>query len=339
MRFSELTTLRTGGEIGDYVLATSEDDIIAAVSDADHQGIDVLVIAGGSNLVASDAGFPGRVVHIANTGIDSESDLCGGAYVKVAAGENFDAFIAHSIEQEWIGLEALSGIPGTVGATPIQNVGAYGQEVASVIASVRTWDRSEKSIQTFANADCRFSYRDSVFKKEPNRFVVLSVTFQFAIGARGNPIAYQQLADALGVNIGERVAAKTVREAVLALRRSKGMVLDENDHDTWSTGSFFLNPIVSSEVAAALPAEAPRFSMPDGSIKTSGAWLIHHAGFAPGYGNDRVSLSTKHSLAITNRGGASTAEILSLAREVRDQVQSRFGIRLEPEPLLVNCNL
>lgn len=338
MDIAQLTTLRTGGPAREFVSVSAEDELVQAVRNADAAGKEVLLVAGGSNLVVSDSGFDGLVIHIDTKGITTESDLCGGAFVTVAAGENFDDFVSHAVSNEWIGIEALSGIPGTVGATPIQNVGAYGQEVADTISSVRTWDRKTNSIKTFSNSECEFTYRNSFFKKQSNRFVILAVTFQFKIGSRGTPIAYEQLARQLAVAVGERVPMHEVRDEVLTLRRFKGMVLDENDHDTWSTGSFFTNPFITAEQSEELPEDAPRFIQEDGSVKTSAAWLIEHAGFTRGFGEGNATLSNKHTLAITNRGAATTAEILHLARQVRDGVETLFGIRLENEPVLVGCS-
>jgi len=280
--------------------------------------------------------FEGRVVVVRHAGLSSEGDTCGGAFVEIGAGENWDDVVATAVDRGWIGLEALSGIPGTTGATPIQNVGAYGQEVSQTLARVRTWDRLLKGVRTFAAADCSFGYRTSRFKQDPGRHVVLGVTFQLTLGDVGAPVQYAELARALGVEIGERAPARAVREAVLGLRRGKGMVLDADDHDTWSTGSFFTNPVVPAE---SVPEGAPRWPQPDGLVKTSAAWLIERAGFAKGYGNDRVRVSSKHTLALTNRGGASTADLLALARELRDGVEQRFGIVLVNEPVLVGCSL
>ncbi len=285
---------------------------------ADEVGEELLILGGGSNLVIADEGFPGTVVQVATKGmtadIDDEDTLasCSGVTTNVAAGETWDDFVAHAVAQRWVGVEALSGIPGLVGATPIQNVGAYGQEVADTIASVRTWDRFDRCQRTFAMADCGFGYRTSRFKAEPDRYVVLEVSFQLKLGTLGAPVQYAELAGALGVDVGERAPIGDVRDAVLALRRRKGMVLDLTDHDTWSAGSFFTNPMLAGDAAAGLPAEAPRWPQADGSVKTSAAWLIEHAGFAKGYGDARVSLSTKHTLALTNRGGARTSDLLSV---------------------------
>ncbi|MGD9958202.1 UDP-N-acetylmuramate dehydrogenase [Nocardioides sp.] len=338
------TTLRLGGPAGSFVEATTEDELIAAIREADTGGTPVLVLSGGSNLVVADAGFPGLVVKVATQGIEPDVDetdaaLCGGVVVRVAAGESWDRLVARAVESHWVGIEALAGIPGAVGSTPIQNVGAYGQEVAQTLASVRVWDRRLQGVRTFANAECAFGYRHSRFKADPQRFVVLSVDFQFRVGDLGAPVAYAELARTLGVEQGARAPLAEVRRAVLGLRAAKGMVLDPSDHDTWSAGSFFTNPMLTAEQAAGLPQEAPRWVQPDGSTKTSAAWLIEHAGFARGHGNDRVSLSTKHTLALTNRGSATTADLLRLALEVRDGVELRFGVRLVNEPVLVGCRL
>jgi UDP-N-acetylmuramate dehydrogenase len=334
------TTLRLGGPAARWVRATSDDELVAAVGEADAAGEPVLVLGGGSNLVVADEGFAGTVVEIATRGITSDVEddeaSCGGAMVTVAAGETWDDLVALAAEREWIGIEALSGIPGSVGATPIQNVGAYGQEVSQTIASVRVWDRKLRGVRTFANADCGFGYRTSRFKADPGRHVVLSVTFQLRQGSLGEPVAYAELARTLGVELGSRAPLADVRRAVLGLRAGKGMVLDPADHDTWSAGSFFTNPVVAAD---AVPEGAPSWPQPDGSVKIGAAWLIEHAGFAKGHGNDRAALSGKHTLALTNRGGASTADLLALAREVRDGVEARFGIRLVNEPVLVGVEL
>jgi UDP-N-acetylmuramate dehydrogenase len=343
-RLGDHTTLHLGGPAREFVTATSEAELIDAVRRADEAGEPVLVLAGGSNLVIADEGFDGTVVKVATRGIapDVEDDpaagqgSCGGVLVTVAAGETWDDLVARAVESQWVGVEALSGIPGSVGATPIQNVGAYGQEVSQTIAQVRVWDRKLKGVRTFANADCGFGYRHSRFKADPGRHVVLDVTFQLRQGDLGAPATYAELVRTLGVEAGGRAPLKEVREAVLGLRRGKGMVLDAADHDTWSAGSFFTNPVVAPE---AVPDGAPAWPQPDGTVKTSAAWLIEHAGFGKGHGNAAVSLSTKHTLALTNRGSARTADLLDLAREVRDGVERRFGIRLVNEPVLVGCEL
>ncbi|MGZ4475781.1 MAG: UDP-N-acetylmuramate dehydrogenase [Nocardioides sp.] len=347
------TTLRLGGPARDWVVAQTEAELIEAVSAADSAGEQVLILGGGSNLVIADDGFDGTVVEVATRGISADVDgpdgasceigagpddpTCGGAMVTVAAGERWDDFVAHAAARAWIGVEALSGIPGSVGATPIQNVGAYGQEVGQTIAQVRVWDRTLHGIRTFAAADCHFSYRHSRFKADPDRHVVLSVTFQLRQGTLGEPIAYAELARALGVEVGQRAPLTAVRQAVLDLRRGKGMVLDEADHDTWSAGSFFTNPFVDAE---QLPEGAPAYPQADGTVKTSAAWLIEQAGYGKGYpGSGPVTLSTKHTLALTNRGDATTADLLALAREIRDGVRKKFGIELVNEPVTVGVAL
>ena len=339
MDLADLTTLRLGGPAKAVLEATTEAELVDAVRVADEAADPMLLVAGGSNLVVADEGFAGTVIRVLTRGITVDSDACSGAMVTIAAGEPWDDVVARAVTEGWVGVEALSGIPGSTGATPIQNVGAYGQEVAQTIASVRVFDRFDRAIRTFAAADCGFTYRSSRFKVEPHRYVVLSVAFQLALGDLGAPIAYAELARTLGVEVGERAPAADVREAVLALRRGKGMVLDTGDHDTWSAGSFFTNPILAESAAAALPADAPRFVQPDGRVKTSAAWLIDHAGFGKGYGSGRVTLSTKHALALTNRGGATADELLALAREVRDGVRQAFGITLVNEPVLIGCEL
>ena len=321
------------------------------MSAADAAGEPVLVLGGGSNLVVADEGFDGTVVEVATSGVsadigESDDPTCGGAVVTVAAGENWDDLVARAVDRGWVGVEALSGIPGSVGATPIQNVGAYGQEVAQTLASVRVWDRKLNGIRTFAVADCGFGYRTSRFKIDRydangGRHLVLSVTFQLRQGTLSAPVAYAELARTLGVEPGQRAPLADVRAAVLGLRGGKGMVLDAADHDTWSAGSFFTNPVVP---AADVPDGAPTWpSADDGLVKTSAAWLIEHAGFGKGYGLDRgsgqVALSTKHTLAVTNRGGAAAADLLALAREVRDGVAASYGITLVNEPVLVGCRL
>lgn len=339
VNLADLTTLRLGGPAGQFLVADSESRLLDIVRVNDQSGDGLLLVAGGSNLVVADEGYPGTVVHVVTRGTDVEVDDCSGATVTVAAGEPWDGLVARAVSEGWVGLEALSGIPGSVGATPIQNVGAYGQEVADTIASVRVYDRYEAAVRTFAAADCDFSYRHSRFKADPGRYVVLSVTFSLRLGDLGAPVAYAELARTLGIEIGQRAPLAQVRDAVLALRRGKAMVLDPDDHDTWSAGSFFTNPILTVDQAAALPPEAPRFEQPDGSVKTSAAWLIDHAGFARGHAGTAVSLSTRHVLALTNRGGARTSDLLALAREVRDGVEAAFDVRLVNEPVLIGCEL
>ena len=352
---ADLTTFRVGGPARRLVEVTSAEDLVAAVADADAAGEPLLLVGGGSNLLVADEGFPGTVVRVASRGIAVASeDACGGGVVTVAAGEPWDDFVATAVGRGWVGVEALSGIPGTVGATPVQNVGAYGQEVAQTIATVRTWDRVQRRQRTLAAADLGFGYRTSLLKRTrtalhgshvESRYVVLDVTFQFRLADHSVPIAYPELARRLGVEVGDRAPSADVRAAVLALRAGKGMVWDEADHDTWSAGSFFTNPVLPVAVADALPPEAPRY--PAGSdetgaplVKTSAAWLIDHAGFGKGWGAPGpATLSTKHPLALTNRGSARAADLLALARDVVAGVEAVYGVRLVPEPVLVGCAL
>lgn len=348
MNLSELTTLQLGGPAARVIDADSEAALIDAVRECDERGEPVLLLGGGSNLVIADEGFSGTVIRVLSSGVTVDAagcdpdDLaaCGGLLVSVAAGENWDDLVTRAVGEGWVGIEALSGIPGSVGATPMQNVGAYGQEVAETIWSVRTYDRKARAIRTFASADCEFAYRTSRFKGS-DRYVILSVTYQFRQGTLSTLVQYAELARVLDVEIGERAKLGDLRAAVLELRRGKGMVLDASDHDTWSAGSFFTNPVLDAERAAALPDAAPRWPVDGGRIKTSAAWLIEHAGYGRGYPGPggRVSLSHKHTLALTNRGGATTAELIALAREVRAGVHDTFGVDLVNEPVLVGCTL
>jgi UDP-N-acetylmuramate dehydrogenase len=347
MNLSELTTLRLGGPPARLIDAESEAALIAAVAECDDRGEPVLLLGGGSNVVVADEGFPGTVIRVRSRGVAVDAkgcdpdDLaaCGGLLVSVAAGETWDDLVMRAVGEGWIGVEALSGIPGSVGATPMQNVGAYGQEVAQTIWSVRTYDRETRMIRTFANAECGFAYRTSRFKGS-NRYVILGVTYQLLQGTLSASVRYAELARLLDVDIGARAKLGDVRAAVIELRRAKGMVLDPADHDTWSVGSFFTNPVLDANQAAALPAAAPRWPMADGRVKTSAAWLIEHSGFGRGYPGPgrRVSLSHKHTLALTNRGDATTADLITLAREVRDGVARTFGVELVNEPMLVGCS-
>jgi UDP-N-acetylmuramate dehydrogenase len=338
-RLADYTTLRVGGPARRLMAVASETELVDCVRDLDAHDEPVLILGGGSNLLVADSGFDGTVVKIETQGIGIETSGCSGAIVTVAAGEDWDALVLQTIEKEYAGLEAMSGIPGLVGATPMQNVGAYGAEVADSIETVRTYDRQTRQLRTFPATDCGFTYRSSRFKIELGRYLILSVTFQLRLGSRSAPIRYPELARILGVEVGRRVPASAVREAVLSLRRAKGMVLDDQDHDTWSAGSFFTNPILDGDQIASLPADAPRFPQPDGRVKTSAAWLIERAGFRKGYGEGAARVSTKHTLALTNRGSASAADLITLAREIRAGVQAAFGLTLVPEPVLVGCTL
>lgn len=341
-RLADFTTLRVGGPVRWVEHARTTDELVAAVTGADRAGADLLLLGGGSNLLVADDGFPGVLLRIDTHGLQVEPDEPGWVRVRVAAGESWEELVATSVDEGWSGLEALSGIPGSTGATPIQNVGAYGAEVAQLITSIDVLDRPTGQVQQMSPAAAGFAYRSSVLKREPGRWVVLSVTMRLAVDARSAPIRYAELARTLGVAVGDRAPTADVRAAVLDLRRGKGMVLDPDDHDTWSAGSFFTNPIVSARQADALPEEAPRFEQPDGSVKTSAAWLISHAGFAKGFRvrpSARAALSNKHVLALTNRGGATAEDLLELARAVRSGVAYDVGVVLENEPVLVGCEL
>ena len=334
-----LTTLRLGGPARRLVEVTSATELVETVAACDAAGEPVLVLGSGSNVVVADEGYAGTVVLVRTSGRDVEVDSSSGAWVTVAAGEDWDELVATAVHEGWAGLEALSGIPGRCGAAPIQNVGAYGQDVSQTIARVETYDRLTGRRMSLTSRECGFGYRSSRFKREPGRHVVLAVTFQLRLGELSPPVGYGELARRLGIELGDRAPLVDVRAAVLELRRCKGMVLDLPDHDTWSAGSFFTNPILLAPDADRLPAEAPRWRQPDGSVKISAAWLIEHAGFTRGYGSGPARLSGKHSLAVTNRGGASTAQVLALAREIRDGVRERFGIELVNEPVTVGCQL
>ena len=318
MELAALTTLRVGGPAASFVEARTEDELIDAARDA------ALVMAGGSNLVVADGGVSGRVVRIATRSVERD-----GTRLTVAAGEDWDALVARCVAEGLQGFECLSGIPGSVGATPIQNVGAYGQEVAETVVSVRVFDRETGRVEVMSPAECGFGYRTSVFKYHDRR-VVLAVTFQLREATESGPLRYAELARALDIPAGGTAPLADVREAVLALRRAKGMVIDDADPDSVSAGSFFTNPIL-----ATAPEGAPAWPDADGRVKTSAAWLIERSGFHKGYGNGRVGISTKHTLALVNRGGATTAELMALAHEIAGGVEDRFGIALHPEPVLV----
>ncbi|WP_308209436.1 UDP-N-acetylmuramate dehydrogenase, partial [Micromonospora sp. RHAY321] len=326
------TTLRMGGPAGRIVAANSADEIIRAVQAGDEP---VLILAGGSNVVIGDAGFPGTVVLVRSRGLRVVAEDAGSVTVRVEAGEPWDDLVAATVANGWAGVECLSGIPGSTGATPIQNVGAYGQEVAETITGVEVYDRVEGTRQVVPATDCGFAYRGSIFKYR-DRWVVLSVDFRLARSPLSGPVRYAELARALGVEVGERVPLADARSAVLRLRAGKGMVLDATDPDTRSVGSFFTNPVLDRatyelllERAAEL-GEPPAWPGVDDTVKVSAAWLIDKAGFAKGHpGPDGVAISSKHTLALTNRSGtARTADLLALAADIRDTVHARFGVTL-----------
>lgn len=341
MILAPYTTLGLGGPARDFAEARTTDELLSRVAEADRAGTPLLLLGGGSNLVIADEGFDGSVVRVSNGGVQVERSG-DQVLVTAGAGEEWDPLVARAVEEGWSGIEGLSGIPGRVGSTPIQNVGAYGQAVAETIRSVRVYDRRGREVLDLAAAECGFAYRDSVFKRDLQRYVVLAVTYALDLAERSWPVAYEELARRLGVAVGERVPLAAAREAVLGLRRSKGMVVDPDDPDTRSAGSFFTNPILTPDEAERLAARAPghpRWEMPDGRIKVPAAWLIEQAGFAKGYARGPVRISTKHSLALTNPGGGTTADLLALAREVRDGVAEKFGVALVNEPVMVGCAL
>ena len=360
------TTLGVGGPAARFVDAGTDDQIITEVRDGDASGEPVLVLGGGSNLVVADDGFPGTVVHVATTGVRTDPGPDGGVTVAVAAGEDWDSLVERCVAEGLSGIECLAGIPGLAGATPIQNVGAYGQEVAETITAVRAFDRARGEIVELSGEQCAFGYRTSMFKRSTGwtppgaaargpheapsgRFVVLEVTFALLRDPLSGPVRYAELARSLGVETGDRVPLASVRAAVLALRRAKGMVVDPGDPDTRSAGSFFTNPVMSQAqfgeleaiVAARLGPEVtvPRFPADDG-VKVPAAWLIEKAGFGKNYpAGAAIHVSAKHTLALVNHGGGSTKDLIALAGEIRDGVHESFGINLTPEPVLVGVTL
>jgi UDP-N-acetylmuramate dehydrogenase len=333
------TTLRLGGPAGTLTVVTETDQAVATVRNAAADGRPLLVLAGGSNVVIGDAGFPGEVLLLRTRGIEVVETRAGSVVLRVAAGELWDDFVEYAVSNGWSGVECLSGIPGSAGATPIQNVGAYGQEVAHTIVAVHAYDREHDTIRAMSPLECAFAYRSSVFKHS-DRYLVTQVDFRLTVSGDSAPIRYAELARSLGVEAGDRVPLRQARDTVRKLREQKGMVLDPDDKDTWSVGSFFTNPVVTAERWARLGLEhAPHWPGGDGTVKIPAAWLIEHAGFPKGFAGDRVAISGKHTLALTNRGAGSTDGLLGLARTIRDGVLKRFGIELHPEPVLVNCEL
>jgi UDP-N-acetylmuramate dehydrogenase len=352
------TTLGLGGPARRFAAAATEADLAAQVRSADEAGEPLLVLGGGSNLVIADEGFPGTVVHVATKGVRREPE---GEAVRltVAAGEDLDTLVAGTVADGLAGLECLSGIPGLAGSTAIQNVGAYGQEVAETLVAVRVYDRARRTVRDLSHAECGFGYRTSVFKLSvqagavTGRFVVLGVTFRLQRSALSAPVRYAELARALGIGEGDRAPLGEVRSAVLALRRGKGMVLDAGDPDTRSVGSFFTNPVLDLAQFADLEravaircgpeTRIPQFPAGPDLLKVPAAWLIERAGFAKGYsrepGDRSARISTKHTLALVNPGGATTAGLLALAREMADGVRKAFGVDLAAEPVLVGVDL
>ena len=334
------TTLRIGGPADRLVVARSADEVVDAVRAADATGEPLLLLGGGSNVVIADEGVPGTALLVRSSGHTAEPRPDGSVLVTVEAGEDWDVLVAATVGMGLGGLECLSGIPGSTGATPVQNVGAYGVEVADVLVDVDLYDRRAGEVRPHVPAaELGLGYRASVLKHRDDA-VVLRVRFLLRGDGASAPIRYPELARALGVAPGATVAAPAARMAVLDLRRGKGMVLDAADHDTWSVGSFFTNPVVPTADVPDEP-ELPRWPMADGRVKLPAAWLIEHSGFRrgrPGPGG-RVALSGKHVLALSNRGEGTASDLLALAGEVRDGVRARFGVELVPEPVLVNCGL
>ena len=336
------TTFGIGGPARWFVEAASEDGIAEAVAWARKQGVPLFVLGGGSNLLVSDRGFAGLVLHVGLKGIERDGDL-----FRVAAGEGWEHFVEQAVECGCAGMECLAGIPGTVGGTPVQNVGAYGQEVASLIESVRALDLETQVFTEIQNADCGFAYRRSRFNStDRGRFIVTRVDYRLTPG--GAPtLRYADVQRAMEANWsgGDKPGLKEVAEAVRQIRRSKGMLLVEGDPDCRSAGSFFKNPVVSEkhfqEIAVLSAAiEPPRFAAGPGTenagrVKIPAAWLIEQAGFAKGYTMGNAGISTRHTLALINCGGATANEILALAEKIRAAVAERFGIRLEMEPEMV----
>jgi len=334
-----LTTIGVGGPARWFLEATTADELATGVAWARAQGLPLFVLGGGSNLLIADGGWPGLVLRVALRGIERQG--ARGERLVVAAGEEWDPLVALAVGEGLQGLECLSGIPGSAGATPIQNVGAYGQEVAETIVEVTALSRAAGSVRRFATAECGFAYRDSVWKREErDRWVILQVTYELRAGAPP-AVRYAELQRHLETAGDAAPDLPRVRETVLALRRRKGMVLDPADPDTRSDGSFFVNPVIGEE---ALPAflgraaamgiaadEVPRFPAA-GGVKLSAGWLIERSGFHKGYQQGRAGLSTKHALAIVNRGGATAAEVIALVREIRRGVREAFGVTLVPEP-------
>jgi UDP-N-acetylmuramate dehydrogenase len=338
-----LTTFELGGPARFFCQAATAEDAVWALRWAADQKLPVFVLGGGSNLVVGDAGFPGLVLQLIARGIEFRNQ---GDHVvlEAQAGEQWDDVVAAAVARDLAGTECLSGIPGTAGATPIQNVGAYGQEVADALRSLRVLDRRSLEVRELPAAACDFSYRNSVFKREPGQAIVLSVCFALRPGARP-VLAYRELANALAARA--RPSLSEVRETVLDLRRKKSMVYDAGDPNRRSAGSFFTNPIVSADQAAAVsaqaaaeklvqaPEEVPQYPLPNGRVKLAAGWLVERAGVERGLRMGPVGVSSRHALALVHHGGGCTADLIRLAVHVRDTVAARFGITLQPEPVFL----
>ena len=328
------TTIGIGGPARYFAKASTVDEIREAVSWASSHSQPLFILGGGSNLLISDDGYKGLVLQIDLRGVVVESEDQY-ATVKVAASEPWDSFVATAVAHRWAGIECLSGIPGSTGATPIQNVGAYGQDVSETIIRVEVLDRTRDRVITLTNAECRFGYRASLFKNhERDRYVVLNVTFRLKAGGAAS-VRYPELRKYLEERGQSDEDLSSVRDAVIAIRKRKGMVLDSDDPDTRSDGSFFMNPILNAGEFARFKQKAdnaPNFPSNDGTVKLSAAWLIEHAGFKKGFVHGNVGLSTKHTLAVINRGGGTAREVRELVKLVQDRVREQFGVEMHPEP-------
>lgn len=346
MPLGPLTTLGLGGRARYLVDATDEETVAQAVEWADECGLPLMPMGEGSNVVVSDAGFHGIVLRM---GLRGRQVTAEGARVllEVGAGESWEDVVVGAVASGWAGIECLAGIPGRVGATPIQNVGAYGQEVSETVWAVRVYDRHERRVTELAGDACEFGYRDSLFKREPDRYIVLAVTFALRPAATPAP-RYPELAAALAASVhGRAPTVSDVAAQVRRLRARKSMVLDAADPNRRSAGSFFTNPVLPAADADAVAARAvgagvassvaemPRFPAPGGAVKLSAGWLIERAGFVKGTRRGAVGVSSNHALALVHHGGGTTAQLVALAREVREAVAARFGVILTPEPVAV----
>jgi UDP-N-acetylmuramate dehydrogenase len=339
-----LTTLRIGGAAKKLWTVDSEDECVAAIKQLDQDGEPFFVLGGGSNVVIADEGFDGTALHLIYEGAEHQQRDDDSFAIDASAGDDWALLVDALVEAGLSGVECLAGIPGSVGATPIQNVGAYGQEVATTIEAVRVYNRATQQVEELSAAQCGFAYRSSALKGNAD-LIVLAVRFLLQRSPLSAPIAYRELAEKLGVEVGARSEAEAARSAVLELRRAKGMLLDDRDHDTWSAGSFFTNPILMAAEFGELgqrvrehcgdEAALPRFDAAGGMVKSSAAWLIEQAGFSRGEQRGEVALSSKHTLALTNRGDASATELLAFAHEIAARVDELFAVQLRPEPALI----
>ncbi|MEY3858496.1 MAG: hypothetical protein RL290_1090 [Actinomycetota bacterium] len=319
---SQYTSFHVGGPARKILQVSTQEEIIAAIEEAGDSPI--LILGGGTNVLVSDSGFEGTVIRISNNSVQAEVDACSGATLTIGAGEDWDELVATTINRGFAGF---------------QNIGAYGHEVSEFITRVRTYDREKKEIRTFTNSECEFSYRSSHFKSHPGRYVVLEVQFQIRRGEMSDPITYAELSKKLGVDMGDKASVVDVRKAVLELRGAKGMLINSQDKDSWSAGSFFTNPIISQQAADGLPNAAPKWPLTDGRVKISAAWLIENSGIHKGDEVGGARISSKHVLALTNAGTATALDIATLARKARDQVHNTFGITLEAEVNLIGIEI